>query len=128
MNINTRDEGSAVTGFALVAPLLVLTFIALIVVTSILRERVVLGAAASTAARTAAAYGSSDSLGHVSALKVATDNGMKKADIEFDISHPLSQGVRLVEVTVSSRVTIPWMNRSLTLHQTARAVDEESLL
>ena len=116
------------TGFALVAPLLVLTFIALIVVTSLVRERVVLGAAASTAARTAASYGSTDSLGHVMAVKVATDNGMKKSDIEFDISHPLSQGVRLVEVTVSSRVTIPWVHRSLTLHQTARAVDEESLL
>lgn len=122
------DEGSSVTGFALVAPLLVLTFVTLVVITSIVRERVVLGAAASTAARTAAAYGSTDSQGRIAALKVVTQNRMKKSDIKFDISHPRAQGVQLVEVTVSSRVTVPWIHRTLSLHQTARAVDEESLL
>ncbi len=128
MSDYSKDEGSAVTGFALVAPMLVLTFVALIVVTSLVRQRVVLGSAASTAARTASAFGATDSQGRHDALRVIANSGIKSSGIDFVISHPLTRGVRLVQATATSHVTVPWLHATIVIHQTARAVDEGSLL
>ena len=121
------DEGSAVTGFALVAPLLVAVFICLTVVVSIVRHQAVLGAAASTGARVASAYDSTDAQGRVAVTDLVQAHGYNAKRVNITISHPVVNGVRLVQVVVGDGVHVPWINRDIGLSQSARAVDEQSL-
>ena len=123
-----HDEGSAVTGFALVTPLLIAVFIGLIVVASVVRHRVVLSAAASSGVRVASAYGASDTQGHLVAKQILQAHGYDPKGTRIAISHPVVNGVHLVQVVVSDGLHVPWLNRDFTLTQTSRAVDEESLL
>lgn len=123
-----HDEGSAVTGFALVTPLLIAVFIGLIVVASVVRHRAVLGAAAASGVRVASAYGASDTQGRLVANQLVQAHGYDPKGISIAISHPIVNGVHLVQFVVSDGVHVPWLNRDVILTQTSRAVDEESFL
>lgn len=122
------DEGSAVTGFALVTPLLVAVFIAVIAVSSVVRHRAVLGAAASTGARVASAYGSSDTQGRIAVTELVRTHGYEATKVNISIVHPVVNGVRLVQVEVRESLRIPWIDREVMVSQMAREVDEEGLL
>lgn len=123
-----EDAGSAVTGFALVTPLLIAVFIAVIGVSSVVRHRAVLGAAASCGVRVASAYGSSDIKGRTVAAELVRAHGYDVKKMNILISHPIVNGVRLVEVEVRERIRVPWIDREVMVSQKAREVDEGGLL
>lgn len=109
------------------APMLIAAFVAIIALTSIVQHRAVLGAAASMGVRVASAYGASDVQGRHAATDVLASHGLSSSRSEVSITHLRVNGVGLVQATVSSKVRVPWLNRVVTLVQSARAVDEGSL-
>jgi hypothetical protein len=110
------------------APFLIATFIALIGISSVVRHRAILGAAAASGVRVASAYGASDTQGRVAANNILATHGLSRSKVGVTITHPFSNGVRLVQVVVHENVRVPWINREVSLSQSSRAVDEESLL
>lgn len=109
------------------APMLIAAFVAIIALTSIVQHRAVLGAAASMGVRVASAYGASDVQGRRAATDVLVSHGLDSARSEVTITHPHVNGVSLVQVTVASKVRVPWLNRVVSMVQSARAVDEGTL-
>ena len=121
------DKGSAVTGFAVAAPMLIAVFLAIIALTSLVQLRAVLGAAASVGVRVASAYGASDFQGKEAATDVLLAHGLSPLRSQVTVTHLRSHGVGLVRITVKSQLSVPFLKREATLVQTAQAVDEGNL-
>jgi len=120
------DTGSAVTGFALVAPLLVCVFILVIQIGSVLADRATLMLAAQSGVRVASTFNGTSADGRAKALSVLQSRGMDtRAVIIF---HDEQRGtVNYIICEASSHRHITWLNKDVTISTTARAIDESSL-
>jgi len=120
------DTGSAVTGFALVAPLLVGVFIVVIQIGSVLADRATLMLAAQSGARVASTHNGTSVDGRSEALSVLQSRGMdNSAVIRFHDEHRGTLSYVICEASFRQHIT--WLNRDITLSTTARALDESSL-
>jgi Flp pilus assembly protein TadG len=120
------DTGSAVTGFALVAPLLVGVFIVVIQIGSVLADRATLMLAAQSGVRVASTFNGTSADGRAKALSVLQSRGMDTGTvITFHDEHRGTVGYVVCEA--SSHRHITWLNKDITFSTTARAIDESSL-
>jgi len=121
-----QDRGSAVTGFALVAPLVVCVFIVVIQIGSVLGDRATLMLAAQSGVRVAGTLDGTNTQGRAKALSVLRSRSMDaKTFVTF---HDERRGtMHYVVCTVTSRRHISWLNRDVTTTVRARAIDERLL-
>jgi Flp pilus assembly protein TadG len=120
------DSGSAVTGFALVAPLLVCVFIVVIQIGSVLADRATLMLAAQSGVRVASTFDGTSAAGRAKALSVLQSRGMAtSAIITFHKEHRGT--VNYVICIATSHRHVAWLDRDVTFRTTARALDERSL-
>ena len=124
---SVRDEGSAIVGFALVMPLLVLVLIVSIQISMVLAQRSVLLSAAHTGARTAATLGATHHEGKIAALQVLSSQNFQCGNLTLETSKTVVNGSAFVVVIANCQTRIDWINREVSLHAVARAIDENSL-
>ena len=121
-----NETGSAVAGFALVAPLLVCVFVVLIQISSVLAERATLAMATQEGVRVASTMDGSPAEGRSRAVQVLQGMGMElRTTVEFHAEH--RGATRYVVCRGTTRKHISWLNRDLTFQAISRAVDEGAL-
>ncbi len=121
------DRGNATLGFALVAPLLVISFIAILQIVMVTRERTVLAGASRMAVRVASAANATTSMGVKSARDVLGTEPGSRAHASITVLRTTSGGVHYVQAIVSEPYAVTWLSRSVTLTATVRAIDESAL-
>jgi len=121
-----QEKGSAVTGFALVAPLVVCMFVVVIQVASMLADRVTLTMAAQSGVRVASTLDGTNAQGRSKALSVLQSRRMDKQSVVTFVDEGRG-GMHYVVCTVSSHRHIAWLNREITMTVQARAIDEGTL-
>ena len=120
------ETGSAVSGFALVAPLLVCVFIVVIQIGSVLADRATLMLATQSGVRVASTFDGTSAQGRAKALSVLQSRGMESgAVIAFAREH--RGPVHYVTCTGTSHRHVPWLNKDITFTTKARAIDESAL-
>jgi hypothetical protein len=124
---NKSDAGSSIVGFVLVAPLVILMFIAIGQIAMIIGDKAVINSAAVIGARTASAADASLNSGKKAARNVLASKGSMFNSADVLVAREVVQGVRVVRVTVIQKVEISFVKKVLTLRATARAIDERSL-
>ena len=124
---NLSDEsGSAATGFALVAPLIVCVFIVVIQIGSVLADRTTLMLAAQSGVRIASTLDGTNAQGRAKAFSVLQSRRMaSKASVT--LRDERRGTMHYVVCKTTSRRHIAWLNREITLTVTARALDEGAL-
>jgi len=121
-----QEKGSAVTGFALVAPLVVCMFVVVIQVASVLADRVTLTMAAQSGVRVASTLDGTNAQGRSKALSVLQSRRMDKQSVVTFVDEGRG-GMHYVVCTASSHRHIAWLNREITMTVQARAIDEGAL-
>ncbi len=121
------DTGSGIVGFVLVAPLVVAVFIAIGQIAMLVADKSVLNSAAVIGARTASAADATNTDGRRAAMNVLTSRGSGFGAEVITISQARNQGLTYISVTVTRKVTIPFLNREISITGKARAIDEASL-
>ncbi|MEI6405309.1 MAG: TadE/TadG family type IV pilus assembly protein [Actinomycetes bacterium] len=121
----SREAGSAVVGFSMVAPLMIAVFIAVLNVGSILSVRAVLSSAAQTGARVAGNYGATRAQGVSAAQQVLESRHLDSATL--DVQPIISNGLRFIVVTANYTTHVAWLNRDIQLSAVARSLDENGL-
>jgi len=120
---NKSDAGSSIVGFVLVAPLVILMFIAIGQIAMIIGDKAVINSAAVTASAADASLNS----GKKAARNVLASKGSMFNSADVLVAREVVQGVRVVRVTVIQKVEISFVKKVFTLRATARAIDERSL-
>lgn len=121
------DTGSGIVGFVLVAPLVVAVFIAIGQIAMLVADKSVLNSAAVIGARTASAADATNTDGRRAAMNVLTSRGSGFGAEVITISQARNQGLTYISVTVTRKVTIPFLGREISITGRARAIDEASL-
>jgi hypothetical protein len=121
------DNGSGIVGFVLVAPLVVVIFIAIGQIAMLVADKSVLNSAAAIGARTASAADASNADGRVAALRVLASRGAGFSPDAIVITQVQNQGLTYISVSVTRRVLIPLLDREIFITGRARAIDEASL-
>jgi Flp pilus assembly protein TadG len=121
-----RETGSAVAGFAMVAPLLVCVFIVVIQIGSVLADRATLMLAAQSGVRVASTFNGTNAEGRAKALSVLESRGMAMHTV-ISFRTERDGAMHYVICVAKSDRHIPWLNRGVTLTTQARAIDESSL-
>lgn len=121
------DEGSGIVGFVLVAPLVIALFIAIGQIAILVADKSVLNSAAIIGARTASAADASNADGRSAALNVLASRGSGFDSESIVITQERIQGLTYISVSVSRRVTIPFLDRTILITGRARAIDEAML-
>jgi Flp pilus assembly protein TadG len=121
------DTGSGIVGFVLVAPLVVAVFIAIGQIAMLVADKSVLNSAAVIGARTASAADATNTDGRRAAMNVLSSKGSKHGSEVITISQAKNQDLTYISVTVTRKVTIPFLNREISITGRARAIDEASL-
>lgn len=119
-----NDQGSAVVGFSLIAPLVALVFVGVVAVASILGQRVVLSAAASSGARMAATLGANYGQVHQQVDQVLNSYSLNPHTVKVRIWRSNASGVPTMNVQVSRNLVIPWVNHSIEISATSHRIDE----
>lgn len=119
-----NDHGSAVTGFALVTPLLILVFVGIIAICAVLGQRLILGAAASSGARMAATLGATRGQAMQQIDQVLVSFSMSPASVSRSLWSGKSSGAPAVFIRLSKRVSIPVVNRQFEISSTSHRIDE----
>ena len=114
-------------GFVLVAPLVVAVFIAIGQIAMLVADKSVVNSAAVIGARTASAADATNTDGRRAAMNVLTSRGTGFGAEVITISQARNQGLTYISVTVTKKVTIPFLNREISITGRARAIDEASL-
>ena len=122
-----NEEGSAAAGFALVAPLAVAVFLAVVQVVYLLVDCAVVQSAAHTAARVAATLGSTPQLGQTAADSLLGQHGMTPARATYVWRNVVHSGVVFTEVHVSYPVSVNWLSTTVQVEGSAAVVDEDAL-
>lgn len=121
-----RDQGSNTVGFALIAPLLVGVFLAVVQIANLLNVQITLIAAANSGARAASAFDAALMEGTAEAIQRLANQGI--VDYESVITRRTSQnGIAFVEVKITKNYQIPWVGVKLNLLALGKSVDEKSL-
>ncbi len=121
------DEGSGIVGFVLVAPLLVAFFIAIGQIAMLVADKSVLNSAAVIGARTASAADASTTDGRTAVLNVLASRGTGFKSESINITQVENQGLIYVSVSVTKRISIPFLGQKFLMTGSARAIDEASL-
>jgi Flp pilus assembly protein TadG len=117
-------EGSAVASFSLVAPLVALVFVAVISIASVLGQRVILAAAASSGARMAATLGATNGQTYLQVNQVLESFSITPSSVNAKIWRGSKSGLPVVYVKVTKPMLIPWLHAQVDLSATAHRIDE----
>lgn len=121
-----KEQGSAVVGFSLVAPLVALVFVGVIGIATFLGQRVVLSAAASSGARMAATLGATQGQVHQQVNQVLISYSLDSQSVTIKTWRGRTSGVPTVNVRVSKNLFVPWIDHSIEISATSHRVDENS--
>ena len=121
------DNGSGIVGFVLVAPLVVVIFIAIGQIAMLVADKSVLNSAAAIGARTASAADASNADGRVAALRVLASRGAGFSPDAIVITQVQNQGLTYISVSVTRRVLNPLLDLEIFINGRAREIDEDSL-
>ena len=122
-----RQAGSAVTGFALVAPLAVVVFVAVLQMIALGLLHTSVHSAAATGARLAATLGSGPADGARAADAMLVAHGIRPATVSKSWRRIRVSGVPYLVLTVSVPARVAWLGTTLTVRSTARVTDENAL-
>lgn len=121
-----RDRASNTVGFALVAPILVASFLALAQIANLANVQVTLATAARSAAREGSRYDGSIADAVRQANKVLSAQGIQDGTLVQVESTSLS-GNQVTQVKITKKYRISWLNYDLVLISTGQSVDEKNL-
>lgn len=127
LNKLSAETGSGIVGFVLVAPLVVALFIAIGQIAMLVADKSVLNSAAVIGARTASAADASNADGRGAVLRVLTSRGSGFQPETILVTQTRIQGLTYISVSVSRKVSIPFLDREIVLTGRARAIDEAAL-
>ena len=127
LNKLSAETGSGIVGFVLVAPLVVALFIAIGQIAMLVADKSVLNSAAVIGARTASAADASNADGRSAVLRVLTSRGSGFQPETILVTQTRTQGLTYISVSVSRKVSIPFLDREIVLTGRARAIDEAAL-
>lgn len=119
------DRGSNTIAFALIAPLLVGSFLAVSEIANLANVQITLSTAAKSAAREASRFDGSFNDGFAEADRVLQNQGITHIDFVQIQSVQLSDQ-RVIEVVLKKNYRISWLNYSLLLTAIGQSVDEKN--
>ena len=119
-----HDRGSNTVAFALVAPLIISVFLAVVQIANLVNLQTVISAAAKTSARTASRFDATNYDGITTAEEILFAHGISKID-SILVSKKIINGIYVVEVEIKKTVVLPWLNYAIRLESTGRSVDEK---
>lgn len=114
-------------GFVLVAPLIVLVFIAIGQIAMLVADKSVLDSAAAIGARAAAVADGSNSSGRRAALAVLDSRGSGFQPESISITRERVQGIDYAVMTITHEVAISFINQSFIITARSRALDERKI-
>ncbi len=121
------EAGSSIVGFVLVAPLVVILFVAISQIVILVADKTVISMAATSGARAASAADSSLSAGVSEARQILSSRASISRVANISVRRENVSGLTYVRMKVSKEVTIPWVNRTIQISSTSRALDERAL-
>ena len=119
------DRGSNTIAFALVAPLLVGSFLAVSEIANLANVQITLNTAANSAAREASRFDGRFNDGFAEVDRVLRNQGINQID-SVQIKNIQFSGQRIVEVALEKNYRISWLNYNLLLTATGQSVDEKN--
>lgn len=122
----TREDGSSLVGFVLVAPLLVSVFIAVGQISIIVADKSVLNSAATIGARAGSAADASNLSGYNAAQTVLASRGGDFRSAKISVIQERISGIDYVRVTITRDIVIHLIDQKFSLIATARSVDERT--
>lgn len=122
----TKENGSSLVGFVLVAPLLVSVFIAVGQISIIVADKSVLNSAATIGARAASAADASNSTGYTAASAILASRGGDFNAAKISVIQEHIAGIDYVRVTITREIEIQLLDQKISLVATSRAVDERT--
>lgn len=123
----TKENGSSLVGFVLVAPLLVSVFIAVGQISIIVADKSVLNSAATIGARAASAADASNLTGYNAASTILASRGGDFKSAKITVIQERIAGIDYVRVTITREIEIQLIAQKISLIATARSVDERTL-
>lgn len=125
-NRNRDEQGSALVGFALVAPLVVFVFAVVIQIGGLFADRTTLVMATQAGARSAATWNASDTAGRIKAVSILQSRSLAKSST-VTVLHERRGTLRYVVVRATVVRTIPLLNITVRLSEQGRSLDEAYL-
>ena len=119
------DRGSNTIAFALVAPLLVGSFLAVSEIANLANVQITLNTAANSAAREASRFDGRFNDGFAEVDRVLRNQGINQID-SVQIKNIQLSSQRIVEVALEKNYRISWLNYNLLLTATGQSVDEKN--
>ncbi|MEN9741207.1 MAG: hypothetical protein RIR66_163 [Actinomycetota bacterium] len=120
-----RDLGSNTVGFALVSPLLVGAFLSVSQIANLVNVQTVMHAAVKSGAREAGRYDATLNDGVQETKAILASHGITEIT-QISALHRLISGKQIVEIAITKKYQIPWLNYSLELTATGQAIDEKN--
>lgn len=122
-----RDtQGSAVVGFVLVAPLIVLAFLAVFHLAMLGSAYIGLTTAVAEGSREAAVLGESDNQAKHRIIELARHHSLQLSPEQVTIRHVTQNEIAVVQVSVYANQTLSFLDRVVTLHSKAEVIDEDA--
>ncbi len=114
-------------GFVLVAPLLVMVFIAIGQIAMLVADKSVIDSAAAIGARAAAVSDGSNLSGRRAALAVLDSRGDGFRPESISITRERVRGIDYTVMTITHEVKISFLNQSFVVTARSRALDERKI-
>lgn len=121
-----RDSGSNTVSFALVAPLLIGTFLAVSQIANVVNVQTVMHAAAKSGAREASRYDATLNDGVIKAESILAAHGINKIK-QLRVFNRTLRGQNVIEVSLTKDYRVPWLNYSFEITAIGQALDEKSM-
>lgn len=121
-----EESGSSVVGFALIVPLVVGVFFAVIQIANLVNVKTAIQAAANSGARIASRYDGTLMAGQNEATIQLAMQGITN-DLLVIPSHLTESGITYTQVRIEHSYVIPWVGVTLNLTSIGKAVDEKWL-
>ena len=119
-------NGSAVVGFVLTAPLVVIAFLAIFQLAMLGSAYIGLTTSVSEGARQSAVIGESDHLAERRVIDLAAQHSLHVSENQVVIAHLKRNGLALVRVTAQTNKRISFLNRDIALHSSVEVIDEDA--
>lgn len=120
-----RDLGSNTVGFVLVAPLLVGAFLSVSQIANLVNVQTVMHAAAKSGAREAGRYNATLNDGVQETKDILASHGITEIT-DISALYKLVSGKQIVEIAITKKYQIPWLNYTLELTATGQTIDEKN--
>jgi hypothetical protein len=121
-----HDQGSSIVGFALVAPILVGVFLAVLQIANLVNVQTTLNVAAVSGARVASTFDGTLTDGIFESRSRLEKQGITQVEA-INVTRKNLSGVTFVEIEILKNYQISWLQTSLSLRAVGRSVDEKSL-